>query len=306
MFRKGTTHTRSLHCARADSAPSDAENEAACPLAFIATRGRGQILITEPTMQAEGYGVRNRDSANHCTWSITSTVIIEAVTGEELKSARLASAWTQIDAAAKLGITQAYLSMVERGDRAVSDELAAKAVKVLKVQATALPIGQTQRRRPDESNFQKALGSLGYPGFAYLRRSPKINPAELLMEAIDSENLDSRVVEALPWLPLAYPNMDWTWLISNAKARDRQNRLAFVTVLASQVAGEKGDAATNTILMGEVKTLERSRLAPEDTLCNQALTEAERKWLRVHRSQTAKHWNLLTDLGVEQLDYAAK
>ena len=237
---------------------------------------------------------------------ITRHVILQPVTGNELKAARLASAWTQNDAAARLGITQAYLSMVERGTRAVSDELAAKAVSVLKVPATALPIGQTQHRGLNESYFQKALGSLGYPGFAYLRRSAKVNPAELLMEAIDSDDLDPRVVEALPWLPFAYPSMDWTWLITNAKMRDRQNRLAFVTVLAAQVAGGKGDAATEKILMGIVETLEKSRLAGEDSLCNEAMTEAERKWLRARRSTTAKHWNLLTDLSVERLAHASK
>jgi hypothetical protein len=167
-------------------------------------------------------------------------------------------------------------------------------------------MGQNPLRRPDESHFQKALGSLGYPGFAYLRRSAKVNPAELLMEAIDSDDLDPRVVEALPWLPLTYPKMDWTWLSLNAKTRDRQNRMAFVTALAAEVAGEKGDASTEKILLLTVATLEKSRLAAEDTLCNQALTEAERKWLRTHRSRTAKHWNLLTDLCPEQLDYASK
>jgi len=226
------------------------------------------------------------------------------MTGQELKAARLASAWTQNDAAEKLGITQAYLSMVERGTRAVSDELAARAIGVLKVPATALPMGLHHRRSSDEFYFQKALGALGYPGFAYLRRSAKINPAKLLMEAIDSEKLDSRVIEALPWLPFAYPNMDWTCLISNAKSRDRQNRLAFVTALAAQVAGDKSDTAVEKILLGMVETLGRSRLAAEDTLCNQGLTDAERKWLRTHRSATAKHWNLLTDLSFERLTHA--
>jgi len=228
------------------------------------------------------------------------------VNGDELKAARLASAWTQNDAADRLGVTQGYMSMLERGNRPVSDDLAAKAAKVLKVHATALPMGQHHRCRPNEPYFQKALGALGYPGFAYLLRSPKLNPAELLMEAIDADDLDSRVVEALPWLPFAYPKMDWTWLITNAKTRDRQNRLAFVTELAAQVAGEKGDADTEKILMGIVETLERSRLAGEGTLCKEAMTDAERKWLRTHRPRSAKHWNLLTDLCVEHLDYASK
>jgi len=53
------------------------------------------------------------------------------------------------------------------------------------------------------------LGSLGYPGFAYLRGSARQNPTELLMEALDSDDLDSRVTEAMAWLPLTYPHLNW-------------------------------------------------------------------------------------------------
>jgi transcriptional regulator with XRE-family HTH domain len=82
--------------------------------------------------------------------NITALVIVKAMTGDQLKAARLASSWTQNDAAAKLGVTQAYLSMVERGTRTVSTELAARVVAVLKVPATALPLGSYRRRRPSE------------------------------------------------------------------------------------------------------------------------------------------------------------
>ena len=87
--------------------------------------------------------------------------------------------------------------MVERGERAVSAELASRAVKVLEVPATALPLAEYQKRSRDAGFFQTMLGSLGYPGFAYLRGSVRLNPVELLMEALDSDDLDSRVTEAL-------------------------------------------------------------------------------------------------------------
>jgi DNA-binding XRE family transcriptional regulator len=229
---------------------------------------------------------------------------MKTMTGYELKAARLSSSWTQSDTAEKLGVTQAYLSMVERGTRVVSTELAARAVAVLKVPATALPLGPYRRQRRDEFYFQNALGALGYSGFAYMRGTTKLNPAALLMEALDSDNLDSRVTEALPWLPVAYPKVDWSWLVFNAKVWDRQNRLAFVVTLAAEIAAAKGDSAVGKALLGIVDTLERSRLAAEDTLCNQSMTNAERKWLRTHRLATAKHWNLLTDLCIERLDHA--
>jgi hypothetical protein len=49
--------------------------------------------------------------------------------------------------------------------------------------------------------------------------------------------------------------------------------------------------------------LDRSRLAKEDALCHDSLTEPERKWLRVNRPAEAAHWNLLTDMKAENLPH---
>ena len=226
------------------------------------------------------------------------------MTGDELKSVRLAFSWTQNDAAERLGVTQAYLSMVERGTRVVSPDLASRAVKVFDALPTALPLTDYRSHSRSAGWFKKQLSSLGCPGFAYLRATAKSNPAELLMAALDTQDLDSRVVEALPWLPLAFPQMDWHWLTFHAKVYDRQNRLGFVVDVAAQCAGILHSYAVAAHLDQPLKTLERSRLAAEDTLCKESMTQAERKWLRTHRSKTAWHWNLLSDLTVEQLDYA--
>jgi hypothetical protein len=56
-------------------------------------------------------------------------------------------------------------------------------------------------------------------------------------------------------------------------------------------------------LAARVAKLEPSRLVKEDTLCRESMTQAERVWLREHRPKSAEHWNLLTDLSVEQLDH---
>jgi hypothetical protein len=98
--------------------------------------------------------------------------------------------------------------------------------------------------------------------------------------------------------------MDWDWLTLNAKIRDRQNRLAFVVALASQIASRRGDADLAEMLSKKVAMLERSRLAAEDTLGRDSVTPSERMWLRTHRSPEAHHWNLLTDLSAEHLDHA--
>jgi len=52
--------------------------------------------------------------------------------------------------------------------------------------------------------------------------------------------------------------------------------------------------------------LERARLAREDTFCHDSMTQAERAWLREHRSPAAAHWNLLTDMKGEHLAYASE
>lgn len=236
-------------------------------------------------------------------YDITREVIISNMTGADLRSARSFSNWTQVEAAQRLGVTQAYLSMVERGARPVSDELAMAALKVYPLPATARPLRLAVASPPTGEFFKSALGELGYPGFSYLRGRASLNPAELLLVALDTEDLDSRVTEALPWVPFQFPDLNWEWLTKEAKLRDRQNRLAFVTELSRQAAKTQADTRRAEALAFHVAGLERSRLANEDTLCKQSLSEAERCWLRSHRSRTAAHWNLLTDLKLEDLSH---
>jgi transcriptional regulator with XRE-family HTH domain len=230
-------------------------------------------------------------------------MLCSIMTSAEFKNARKASSWTQSQAAVRLGVTQAYLSMVERGERAVSSELASRTIKLFGIPPTALPLLDVLSRNHNAAFFKSMLGNLGYPGFAYLRRSTQRNPAELLLAALDSNDLDSRVTEALPWLTLAFPDLNWDWLTANAKLRDRQNRLGFVVALAQQIAASKGDSQLEQGLAARIARLEPSRLAREDTLCRESMTRAERAWLRERRSKLAEHWNLLTDLTVEQLDH---
>lgn len=96
----------------------------------------------------------------------------------------------------------------------------------------------------------------------------------------------------------------WDWLVDGVKLRDRQNRLGFVATLAEQSAARAGGAARKRTLAEYVAVLERSRLVREDTPCHESLTETERKWLRENRPAEARHWNLLTDLRVENLVHA--
>ena len=60
--------------------------------------------------------------------------------GNLLKEARLEKNWTQEQAALALDVTQAYLSMMEKGHRPLSERFVRKALKVLNLPATALPL----------------------------------------------------------------------------------------------------------------------------------------------------------------------
>ena len=119
------------------------------------------------------------------------------------------------------------------------------------------------------------------------------------------QDLEARLSEALPWVAWRYPELDWDWLVREAKLHDVQNRLGFVVALARQVAERKNDGATAETLAAVQRQLQSSRLAREDTLCRESMTQAERRWLREHRPALAQHWNLLTGLVPEHLSYAA-
>jgi len=127
----------------------------------------------------------------------------------------------------------------------------------------------------------------------------------VLLSALIAENLETRLIEALPWLVLEHPDLDWVWLIRAAKLNDLQNRLGYVTNLARRLAEKLGKDDTASLLRAQESTLEKSRLAREDTLCHASLTQSERRWLQSNRSDEAKHWNLLTDLSLEHLSHAA-
>ena len=228
--------------------------------------------------------------------------------GTMLRDARLRKKWTQQEAAQALGVTQAYLSMLEKGRRAVSDRLVRKAQKMLQLPATALPLESLREKMTAASrnlDFTAELGALGYPGFAYRRTRTRHNPADVLFSALNERDLDARVAEALPWLALYFVDMDWDWLVRNAKLHDRQNRLGFTVSLARDVVEANEDHQRAQKLRQCVRVLESSRLAREDTFCHDSMTDAERDWLRQNRSPLAGHWNLLTDLKGEQLAYAS-
>jgi transcriptional regulator with XRE-family HTH domain len=211
---------------------------------------------------------------------------------------------TQVQAARRLGVSQPYLSQLEKGERPITAELARSAATLYRLPATALPMPEAAPEGADPDRLARQLAGLGYPGFAHLR-SLKANPAAVVLGALVQKNLDVRLAEALPWVLLTYQDMDWSWLISQAKLRDVQNRLGFLVALAKSLAtAESRFRPTVEQLSAAEEGLERARLAREDTLGRESMPEAERRWLETNRSRLARHWNLLTGLTPDQLSYA--
>jgi transcriptional regulator with XRE-family HTH domain len=226
------------------------------------------------------------------------------------RRARKQAGLNQKRAAAKLGLSQSYLSMLENGQRPLSPELARTMVHVYKLSPVSFPPSEARwnPKRADPEQLAADLAGLGYPGFAYLRkRRSKRNPGELLLTALAQDRLEARLFEALPWLVLKYWEMDTGWLVQEAKLHDLQNRLGFVVSLA-RGAGSRAalpnpprDAALEQL----ESTLKRSLLAREEALGEARLSDTEQKWLKVHRPKEARDWHLLTNWRPETLRYVA-
>jgi len=221
------------------------------------------------------------------------------VSGLDLRNARRDREWTQVELAHRLGVTQAYVCLLERNRRAVPRRLAKKLASVLKLSPSTLPVGASRDAlTADEATA--ALGAFGYPGFAYLRKRSLLNPAELLLRVLRHRDVDARVVDALPWVLVRYPDLDWNWLSREAKVDDLQNRLGFLVSVARQLAELRGENETAQKLAEQEQTLERSRLQREDAF-RESMTDAERRWLREHRPSQAAHWNMLSTVNAREL-----
>jgi transcriptional regulator with XRE-family HTH domain len=226
------------------------------------------------------------------------------VTPTILHSARRALGWTQKRAARQLGVTQAYLSMLERGRRVPPPALVLRLAEVYSLSPAALPLPGGEWQPPSAADQEMAaeLGRLGYPGLAARRRGERKNPAEVLLTALALADLDRSLLQALPWLLLRYPEVDTAWLLDRAKRLDLQNRLGFIVSLAREVREARGEAVPPSLADLEA-ALDCSRLARFGTLCQSSMSEEEGRWLFEQRSDTARRWNLLVDLKVEDLPY---
>jgi transcriptional regulator with XRE-family HTH domain len=228
------------------------------------------------------------------------------MTALELRQARKLKGWTQQEAASRLGLSQTYLSLLEQGKRQVPKARVQRVLAVYdSLSPLALPMrGQKEWARMGDLKLAQQLAGLRYPGFAYMRARVTWNPAELLVAALTKDDLESRTTEALPWLVLAYSNMDWDWVVKQTKMQDAQNRLGFVVTLARSLAEGLNDTAVANRLRDVEKSLLNSVLLRELTFCHEHMTVTERRWLKHNSTPEAKQWNLLSDLSTEHLKHA--
>jgi hypothetical protein len=91
------------------------------------------------------------------------------------------------------------------------------------------------------------------------------NLAEVVLHAVVKPDLDTRLVEALPWVLSAYTDLNWEWLRDRAKWNNAQNRLGYLVHLAEQTARvlpERRGLPYQTYLKGLLhQALERERKA---------------------------------------------
>jgi hypothetical protein len=210
-------------------------------------------------------------------------------TASSLRRWRKRNHLTQVGAAILLGISQPYCSLLEKGLRPLTPTLRDR-------MKTALPV--VGRPLSADDHFRARLSALGYPGFAHVAPAKmRSNPDAFLLSVLATPDADARVIEALPWLVRQYVHeLDFTWLVRQAKLQNLQNRLGFVL---------RTSGAETPQLDAAVQQLEQARLLQESTLCWDSMPAATREWMRVNRTPLAEHWNVLTRLQPEDIGHAA-
>jgi transcriptional regulator with XRE-family HTH domain len=128
------------------------------------------------------------------------------MTPHELKAARLKKGLVQAQVAESLGVSQAYVNMLENGKRRVTPWLTRRVSTLYGLSPETLPVSEEfAPAQTDDQHLAESLAKLGYPGFAYMRTWVlKKNPAEVLLTALGQHKLEARVAEALPWVAMHY------------------------------------------------------------------------------------------------------
>jgi transcriptional regulator with XRE-family HTH domain len=203
-------------------------------------------------------------------------------TSNALRKWRKRRGLTQAEAATLLGVSQPYLSLIEKGIRALTPEMRDR------MKMTAPNVSARE-----DDLYREQLGSLGYPGYAHRAGRRKPSPEALLLSVLSAPDADPRVVEALPWLIKRYAaEMNVDRLVRQAKLRNLQNRLGFLLSLSG---------VTTDSVRSALKELEKARLFEQASMCWDSMPPVVRQWIYQNRTPLAEHWRVLTRLDTEDL-----
>jgi transcriptional regulator with XRE-family HTH domain len=243
------------------------------------------------------------------------------MSGSEFKTWRKKAGKTQADAARAAGVRQPFVCAVEKGLRPVTPKLKnwlysvyPEALTTTSPPLAAPPMhahwhSANDSKAPAYSELLKEhLGNLGYPGFAYLARVPskKVDPLAVLLDALNTEDLDQRVTEALPWVLAHQRDLDWKKLTDEVRLRNLQNRLGFLLEVTVEATKRLHFRDATVQLEPWLNWLREARLYKEDTLCKKSLTQVERRRLHRSRPKAARFWRLLTDLNAKEVANVVK
>src|SRR5579862_2384397 len=152
-----------------------------------------------------------------------------------------------------------------------------------------------------DDRIKASLGGLGYPGFRYLAPTPvEADPREVLFEALRADDMDQRVIDALPWVLAHRNDLDLRALTDQVRSAGLQNRLGFLIEITVSAAKRMRHREVTERLEPWLLVLREMRHTDEDTLAKASMTEVERRRLRRSRSKAARFWRLLTDLNTKQ------
>lgn len=160
-------------------------------------------------------------------------------------------------------MSQAYVSQVEAGARPISRKLAARLARLPDLPPGIVPPGHADLDAAD-ADFAADLTALGYPGFADRAAAPMLdfeagdtntksaretrrastlaptplprNPAAVIVAILSRRQVAPSVMAAIPWVLVTHADLDAPWLVDQARRRNLQNRLGFLTDLALDVA----------------------------------------------------------------------
>src|SRR2546427_12831810 len=87
----------------------------------------------------------------------------------DLRTARTGKGLTQAQAAVRLGVSQPYVAMLERGERRLTPRLARRVARLYGLSPTAVPPSGAVAASRGAADLARDLAALGDPGFAHIR-----------------------------------------------------------------------------------------------------------------------------------------